>query len=291
MFLSRQLWSCSTSHRGRTCSTSSRAARGRAAPPGSYPHWELEQAVSSISSPWHWVWPNSCEPCRWPIKSCAMREQPGCCGLVFACFSRGALRIVRQKWNLPHSAASSFRARSITSSTRKWLCLLPCLPATVHRPTRLCLPPDGIAWVAVRSLRNHREPDCGDSGGGCGIVDPRAVQIRRGYSLRGPRVTIGLAEGLRRNEDRTSRSLDGIPFHPLPAIPFASFQPHGGTAAEDHRPGVFLDRCADYVAQSAVGRIEAENQGDGQPLYQPWHCRLEKYFSRVDYRRGDGARS
>ena len=55
-------------------------------------------------------------------------------------------------------------------------------------------------------------------------------------------------------------------------------------AAEGDRARVFVDGDADHLAQSAHGRRQAQDQGDGQPLFLHlpvlW---LEKYFSRGDY--------
>src|SRR5689334_12356854 len=52
----------------------------------------------------------------------------------------------------------------------------------------------------------------------------------------------------------------------MPSAPEQALQPDGGTAAQGHRARLYLHGRADQLAQPDDRRLQAQDQGDGEPL-------------------------
>ena len=99
---------------------------------------------------------------------------------------------------------------------------------------------------------------------GGGVIDYPAHKL-----LLNRLANLFLRAAVPRPAERLHQRLQGLPANRdrrLPPVPLAALQPDGGTAAEDHRARILLDGHADHLAQPARRRIEAQDQGDGQPL-------------------------
>ncbi len=100
---------------------------------------------------------------------------------------------------------------------------------------------------------------------GGGVVDYPAAQADSESS--GQSV---LEDHFSRPAERFHECVQGLPpkgDRRLPAISVSALQPDHRDPAQDHCARLLLDRDTDHLAEPAVGRVQAQDPGDGQPLF------------------------